>query len=137
MLSKTSIHAIRAVVALADLPDGTYGGTAKLAKQIAAPPNYLGKLLQQLARHGLLHSQKGLSGGFCLAREASEITLLEVVEALEPIDRYYGCILGRNACMEHDPCPLHHQWKVSRGYYLSMLEGTTIASILSRDLPLW
>jgi Rrf2 family transcriptional regulator, iron-sulfur cluster assembly transcription factor len=137
MLSKTSIHAIRAVVALAELPPDTYGGTAKLAKQISAPPNYLGKLLQQLARSGMLNSQKGLSGGFALARRAEDITLLEVVEALEPVDRYYGCILGRNACKEHDPCPLHHQWKVARGYYLTMLEGTTVSAILSRDLPLW
>jgi len=137
VLSKTSIHAIRAVVALAELPDGVYGGTAKLAEQISAPPNYLGKLLQQLARCGLLNSQKGLSGGFALARSADSITLWEVVSALEPVDRFYDCILGRDNCMEHDPCPLHHQWKVARGYYLTMLEGTTVSTILSRDLPLW
>jgi DNA-binding IscR family transcriptional regulator len=65
MIAKTGMHAVRAMVARARLPAGTY---AWVAQEIGAPQNYLGKLLQTLAHEGLVQSQKGLGGGFCLAR---------------------------------------------------------------------
>ena len=59
MISKTGIHAVRAVVALSELPEGAFAGAADIASRIGAPPNYLGKLLKNLAGEGLLESQKG------------------------------------------------------------------------------
>ena len=70
MLSKTGLHAVRAIVALARLPGGAYAGAGRIAQEISAPQNYLGKLLQSLADEGLVESQKGLGGGFRLARSA-------------------------------------------------------------------
>lgn len=67
MISRTGIHAIRALASLATLSKEARIGTAILAGLISAPPNYLGKLLQSLARHGLVDSRKGLHGGFRLA----------------------------------------------------------------------
>ena len=64
MLSKTGIHAVRAMVVLAELPEGVYAGAVSIAEGIQAPRNYLGKLLQLLAREGLVESQKGMGGGF-------------------------------------------------------------------------
>ena len=84
MLSKTGLHAVRAMVALAKLPDGSYGGAARIAQEIGAPQNYLGKLLKALAEEGLVESQKGLGGGFRLARNPQEISLLDVIEPIEP-----------------------------------------------------
>ena len=129
MLSRTSIHAIRAIVALAELPAGSYAGTAVLAKEIGAPPNYLGKLLQQLAHAGLLHSQKGLGGGFSLARPADEISLLDIVEPLEHLSRWQTCILGRPKCSDKAPCVLHRRWGAVRDAYLDLLRDTTVASL--------
>jgi Rrf2 family protein len=68
MITKTGMHAVRPMVALARLPEGTYAGAAWVAQEIGAPQNYLGQLLQTLAHEGLVQSQKGLGGGFCLAR---------------------------------------------------------------------
>src|SRR5262245_45264992 len=100
MLTKTGMHAIRAMVALAKLPDGAYTGAVRVAKEIDAPQNYLGKLLKLLAREGLVESQKGLGGGFRLARDARAITLLDVVEPIEHLSRWAGCILGRPECSD-------------------------------------
>jgi DNA-binding IscR family transcriptional regulator len=60
MLSKTGLHAVRALVALARLPEGCYAGAARIAQDIGAPQNYLSKLLKALAEEGLVESQKGL-----------------------------------------------------------------------------
>src|SRR5262249_48566567 len=100
MITKTGLHAIRAAVALARLPGGTFAGAAHVAKEIGAPQNYLAKLLQILAREGLLESQKGLHGGFRLARDPRKITLLDVVEPIEQVTRWSGCILGHSECSD-------------------------------------
>ena len=132
MLSKTGLHAVRAMVALARLPEGAYAGAARIAKDIGAPPNYLSKLLKALAEKGLVESQKGLGGGFRLARDADEISLLDVVEPIEHISRWSGCILGRPECSELEPCAIHNRWKAVRDGYLRMLQRTTIAELVAK-----
>jgi Rrf2 family protein len=119
-------------VALARLPEGTYAGAAKIAQEIGAPQNYLGKLLQTLARGGLVQSQKGLGGGFCLARRPEKISLYDVVEPIEHIGRWSGCILGQPTCSEELPCAIHHRWKKVRDAYLHLLQRTTIADLVAR-----
>lgn len=130
MLSKTGLHAVRAMVALARLPTGVYAGAASVASDIGAPPNYLGKLLKNLAEQGLLVSQKGIGGGFRLARAATEITLFDVVDPIDHIGRWSGCILGLSACSDTVPCPLHERWKTVRTAYLHVLQKTTLAEIV-------
>jgi Rrf2 family protein len=97
VISRTGLYAVRAIVALAKLPTGRFAGAASIARSVGAPQNYLGKLLKDLAREGLLESQKGLGGGFRLARDPKNITLFDVVEPIEQVSRWSGCILGRDA----------------------------------------
>jgi Rrf2 family iron-sulfur cluster assembly transcriptional regulator len=132
MMTKTGLHAVRAVVALAKLPEGVYAGAARIAREIGAPQNYLGKLLQVLAREGLVESQKGLGGGFRLARAPEDISLFDVVEPIERISRWSGCILGRSECSDGDPCAIHNRWKAVRDAYLHMLRRTTIAELVAK-----
>ncbi len=132
MLTKTGLHAVRALVALAKLPESVYAGAARVAQEIGAPQNYLGKLLKTLADTGLVESQKGLGGGFRLARDAADISLLDVIEPIEHVSRWSGCILGRSECSEIDPCAIHHRWKAVRQAYLQMLERTSIAELVAK-----
>ena len=105
MLSQTVEYALRAAVYLAD-----QAPTARTTEQIAAatrvPPAYLSKVLQNLARGRIVTSQRGLHGGFLLARKPDEITILEVVNAVDPIHRIKTCPLELAA---HGVrlCPLH------------------------------
>jgi Rrf2 family protein len=133
MISKSGIHAVRALIVLAGLPEGTYAGAVSIAEQIGAPKNYLGKLLQQLSREGVVLSQKGLGGGFRLARDARTISLLDAVEPMEQISRWSGCILGRPKCSEEQPCRIHDRWKVVRDVYLKLLTDTTIADLVEQS----
>jgi Rrf2 family protein len=120
------------MVVLAKLPAGAYAGAANIAREIKAPQNYLGKLLQVLARAGLVQSQKGLGGGFRLTREPRHISLLDVVEPIEHISRWSGRILGRPECSEEHPCAIHDRWKKVRQAYLHMLQQTTIADLVAK-----
>ena len=107
MLSKTSEYALRAVVFLAESP-----APSKPLQAIAAttqvPSGYLSKVLQQLVRGGLLTSQRGLGGGFSLARPASEMSVYEVVQAVDPISRILECPLKLPEHRE-ELCALHRR----------------------------
>jgi Rrf2 family protein len=120
------------MVALAKIDDGGYAGAARIAQEIGAPQNYLGKLLQTLAGEGLVESQKGLGGGFRLVRRPKDISLLDIVEPIEHISRWSGCILGWPECSELDPCAIHNRWKTARNSYLQMLKRTTIAELVAK-----
>jgi len=135
MITKTGLHAVRAMAALARLPDGAYAGAAGIAKEIGAPPNYLSKLLQNLAREGLVRSQRGLGGGFRLAQHPRHISLLDVVEPIERISRWSGCVLGHPDCSDDVPCAIHQRWKQVRTAYLRMLAQTTLADLLAKGEP--
>ena len=135
MISRTSLYAVRAVVALAKLPQGKFAGAAYIARSVGAPENYLGKLLKTLAKAGLVESQKGLGGGFRLASEPQLISLYDVVEPIDQISRWSSCILGHNECSDEAGCPMHEQWKKVRGNYLRMLATTTIGQLAAKGEP--
>lgn len=135
MLTKSGLHAIRAMAVLGKLSEGEYAGANRVAKEIEAPPNYLGKLLQTLARAGLVESQKGLGGGFRLARDSRKITLLDVVEPIEHLQRWTQCVLGRHECSDENPCVVHEPWKKVRCSYLGLLERTTVAALVKSGEP--
>jgi len=130
MISRTALHGIRALASLAARPRGEFVGASLLARETDAPANYLGKLLQVMARQGLVESRKGLGGGFRLARAPREISLLEVAEPIDHLSRWHGCVLGRPACSDDAPCAVHSDWAALRDAYLSLLERTTIADIV-------
>jgi Rrf2 family protein len=128
MLSKTARNVLKALMALAQLPPSTYEGAASVAGRIGAPENYLAKQLKQLARNGLVISQKGLGGGFRLARPATDITLFEVVEPLDNVTRLNSCFFG-GPCDCQAACAVHDRWAGVRNSYLDFLRQTTIADL--------
>ncbi len=132
MISKTALHAVRAVIALAKLPEGEFCGASAIAAQVNAPPNYLGKLLQSLTDKGVVYSQRGLGGGFQLAKDPQEITLYDIVEPIDHVSRWTGCFLGLPSCNANDPCAMHRHWAGVREAYLSMLHNVTLAEIIGK-----
>ncbi len=132
MISKTGIHAILALILMAELPPGVYAGAAQIADKVGAPRNYLGKLLKRLAQEGLVESQKGFGGGFRLARPPERITLYNIIEPLEHVSKWNGCFLGRAKCSESEPCAVHDRWSKIRTDYLRFLESTKIAELIDK-----
>lgn len=104
MISQTAEYALRAMVFLA------MQKAAVTSQDIAAttkvPPGYLSKLMQQLVKSKLVNSQRGIGGGFVLSRKPAEISILDVVNAVDPIERITTCPLdikshGLNLCPLH------------------------------------
>lgn len=129
MLSKTSTQVIKAFIELAKLEKGEYRGAGDIAHAISAPRNYLGKMLQSMAAHGLLISQKGTGGGFRLARSASKITLYDIVEPIDNVTLWSECALGMKRCSDSNPCVIHARWKTVRDVYYDFLKCTKISDL--------
>ena len=130
MLSSSALHSVRAMIALASQPPGTFVGSPAVAKQVGAPANYLGKLLQTLARADLVVSQKGLGGGWSLGKDAASISLLDIVTPIEDVARWRSCILGRAECSDGNPCHVHDSWGPVRDAFLTFMTQTTLQQLV-------
>lgn len=106
MLSKTAEYALRAAVCLAQSPRPTQSANV-LATLTKVPRRYLHKVVQDLVIAGLVRSQPGPGGGYRLAKSADEVTILDVVNAVAPIERITHCPLGLTS--HTSLCPLHRQ----------------------------
>src|SRR3954451_8866335 len=105
MFSQTAEYALRAIVYLAQEPLGQR--TAReIADAMLVPHDYLAKVMGQLVRSGLVRAQRGKTGGFVLARSLQETSVLEVVNAVDPVQRILACPLGL-AHHREQMCPLH------------------------------
>lgn len=129
MLTQTSEYALRAMVYLARKGEDRYAGVKEIAQATEVPSNYLAKILQQLAKSGVLESQKGFGGGFRIAGELNKINLLAIVDPLENISRFRRCVLGQRMCNDEVACPLHDAWKRICNEYLGSLEHTTLQDV--------
>jgi Rrf2 family protein len=128
MLSQTVDYALRAVTHLAyRAPDSQT--TEQIAEATLVPRAYLSKVLQGLVRGGIVTSQRGIGGGMSLVKSADQLTLLEVVNAVEPVDRIRTCPLG---IQTHGMrlCPLHRRLDAALAMVENAFESTTLAQIL-------
>jgi Rrf2 family iron-sulfur cluster assembly transcriptional regulator len=128
--SRSSEYAIRAFMHLAQAPDGKFVMVKQIAEQEKIPAHFLAKILQQLARKGLLKSSKGPTGGFTLRTPPSEIALVQIVEALDGLADYQQCVSGLSECTDDAPCGMHDSWKALRSRIMEYLEQTTIADLV-------
>lgn len=99
MFSQTIEYALRAMVHLAAEPTGS-ASTKEVAKQAGVPGAYLSKVFQHLRRGGLVHAQRGVGGGISLAKPSDKISLLEIIEAVEPLQRPKGRTVASLATLE-------------------------------------
>jgi Rrf2 family protein len=129
MFSQTVEYALRAMVQLAYA--GQQGcSTEELAQKTHVPRAYLSKVVQGLRASGLLRSQRGLGGGVYLSKPAEEITILDVVNAVEPIQRITTCPLGIKS---HGKklCPLHSKVDSALAAIEESFGATTLADMIA------
>jgi len=129
IFSKTCEYAIRAVFYIAQKSAaGKRVGIKEIASGIDSPELYLGKILQDLSRKGLISSFKGPNGGFFLEEQALKRSVSDIVEAVDGDRLFYGCALGLKQCSGDNPCPLHHQFESIRTEIHALLKNTTIGA---------
>lgn len=131
MFSNTAEYALRAVVHLAAEPEKACT-TGDIAEATKVSPGYLSKVLQSLGRAGLVTAQRGPTGGFTLSRSPKRITVLEVVNAVDPIQRITKCPLD---IPSHAVklCKLHARLDEAIGLVESALGASTIAEMLESE----
>lgn len=127
MLPKTSEYALRTVVWLGREPERPLSAQL-LAERTKVPRRYLHKVLQDLVRGGLVHSQPGPGGGYALAKHPEGITILDVVTAVAPLERIRSCPLGLPS--HTTLCPLHAELDKVYAATEQALSRVTIAKLL-------
>jgi len=131
--SKPCMHGLRAVIYIAARNSETPVRGEDVAREEDLPQPFLSKILKILSSKGILHSVRGPGGGFRLARTAEEITLLDIVEAIDGTAQFDECALGWKTCQDDKPCPLHNSWKEMRTNLKNYLSETTVADLVQHE----
>jgi len=135
MLSQTSEHALRAVLYLARQADDASVPADVIAEALGAPPKYLAKTLNVLAKEGILRSMRGPTGGFRLAVGADRLTLARVIQPFDAPRNSGMCLLGGQPCDARKPCAAHAHWTAISEKVWAPLENSTVAELLNGAGP--
>lgn len=132
-ITKQADYAIRAVLYLTKLEPNERAATSQVAQEQHIPPSFLAKIISQLSIAGLLHTSRGARGGVTLARPASEITLLEVVEAIDGPIALNECVNDIHACSFGEECPLRPVWCDAQEELVNRLRNTNFAQFAAAN----
>ena len=131
--SAATKYAIRAVCHIAHLPPGERAQVKEISETLDIPQAFLSKILQDLARKGLLTSAKGPGGGFQLNCSPSETSLYSLVKAVEGPMVEGDCILGLSLCADDTRCPIHDTWKDIQDAFRERMEATSLMDVVEAD----
>ncbi len=132
-ITRQADYAVRAVYYLASLGAGSKAATSRIADEQHIPPSFLAKIISQLSVAGLLHTSRGARGGVSLAKSPEEITLLEVVEAIDGPIQLNECVADDSACGFSEDCPMREIWmetqqilieKLGNAYFNQFIKGS-------------
>ena len=131
-ITRQADYAVRAVLHLARTGDQRTA-TSMIAEEQHIPPSFLAKIISQLSIAGLLHTSRGARGGVTLAREAKDITLLEVIEAIDGPIQLNECVGDNGICSFEDSCPLRPVWCDAQEELVGRLKGTNFADMIAKN----
>ncbi len=133
ILSKTSQYAIRVLSYMIN-SDLQVFSAQHLIEKLGVPDKYLRQLLTTLSKKGFIKSIRGREGGYVFAKNANKIYLIDIIDAVEGLDKYTGCLLGFPECSDDNPCSLHKKWVPIREELLAFLNGTTLAEVKNNSI---
>jgi Rrf2 family protein len=129
-LTRAADYAMRVMIYLAGLPEGTRVSRGELADAAECPEQFLSKVLQSLSRAGLVISHRGNTGGFELLPGTAKATVLQVVEAVEGPVRLNVCVNSPHPmCNRQSWCPVHPVWEDAQAAMTQVLRATTIREL--------
>lgn len=128
-LTRGADYGARGIVHLAALPPESVVLVKDIASAEGLPESYLSKIFQDLAKDGLVRSHRGAKGGFSLARPAEEITLRQIIEAIEGPIALNRCLVANEGCEHEETCPLRGVIAEAQDRMLAVLEQTTLQDL--------
>lgn len=130
-ITRQADYAARAILCLAQTGNGKRISTNQVARQQNIPVSFLAEIISQLSVAGLLNTSRGASGGVALARKPENITLLEVIQAIDGPIQLNNCIPQDNACCFQENCSMRLVWCEAQNVLISRLKDTTFAELIA------
>jgi Rrf2 family protein len=128
-ITRQADYAVRAVLYLASEQNGNRAPTSQIARDQRIPPSFLAKIVSQLSVAGVVHTSRGARGGVSLARPSNDITLLEVIEAIDGPIALCECVLDASACPFCNECPVNEVWCQAQSQLVSRLGSTDFGAL--------
>jgi Rrf2 family protein len=107
----------------------------EMANRLSVPRHFLGKIMNRVVKAGILNSIKGPNGGFSLNNTTLKTTLLTLLESMDGLEQFDGCVLRLRKCNADFPCPLHYRIEAYKNDFKKVLSDTNIGSLLKEDKP--
>jgi Rrf2 family protein len=134
-ITRQADYAVRAVLYLAQLRPGARVSTAQIARDQKIPPSFLAKIASQLSAAGVLRATRGAHGGIALARLADEISLLEIVEAIDGPILLNECVLDPTTCPVSEGCAVQAVWCQAQADLVDRLSRTKFEELARAQRP--
>lgn len=132
-LSKTADYSLRILSYMAKCPEQLH--TAKdLVAKLNISDKYLRRLMTKLSKSGFIKSVQGREGGYLFIQPIEQIFVSQIIDAVDGLDKYMGCILGFEECSDENPCALHKKWAFVREDILNFFQTTSIAEMAQKDV---
>ena len=130
-ITRQADYATRAVLYLARHRNGKRVATSQVAKEQKIPSSFLAKIISQLSIAGVLHTSRGAHGGIALARRPEQITLLQVIEAIDGPIQLNVCVGKEGVCSFEDNCPIQLVWCDAQNELITKLRNTNFAQLIA------
>lgn len=134
IFSKKCEYGLQAVLYMAAKEQGCVCPSDEIAEKLKIPKEFISKILQSLTSSGIIESKKGKSGGFLLAKNPSQIKLIDIVDAIDGLEIFNSCVLGFPECSPEQPCPVHDKWGELRNKAYNMLTDETLDKFKEKTL---
>ena len=131
-ITRQADYAVRAVLFLTNLDENERVATSTIAEKQRIPPSFLAKIISQLSIAGLLHTSRGARGGVTLAREPRDISLLDVVEAIDGPIQLNECVGDSGICSFEEDCPMKSVWCDAQADLVKTLKGTNFSDMTAK-----
>lgn len=135
-LTKRADYAVRSVLALGRIPAGERRSVRHLADDQRIPARFLPQVMRDLVEAGIVEGTVGRTGGYRLARPASAISLLDVIEAIEGDGRRRDCVLRNAPCGMSGTCDVHEVFEAAQADVLRRLDQTSVGVVIE-SRPAW
>ncbi|MFP8487733.1 RrF2 family transcriptional regulator [Gracilimonas sp. Q87] len=137
LISQGSQYAISAIIAISKQSGDGAVSASSLSKSLNCPTAYLSQVLAKLKEPGILKSQRGLNGGVYLAKPIDQITMMDVISAIDGTEFFDKCFMGIEGCGHVEPCPFHEFWSAERKKIENWLRKTTFAQVDEKMTQAW
>ncbi|MDK2821414.1 MAG: hypothetical protein PWP31_1379 [Clostridia bacterium] len=131
IIRRNTDYGVRALVYIA-ANSGNIVSAKDISDQMEIPIEFLQKILQKFVRIGLVNSYRGAHGGFSLAKDPSEVSVLEIVEALQGKLSMNKCLLGKDGCPRAPQCPLKNNWINMEQKLIDFMNGITLQDLVDQ-----